>query len=120
MFAASAPVKSGKPTRQSQEGRKIEDRLVLLIGAEAVKDLLRQLVLDRDGKQRAKDHIGGSMGGLCLDLDRLPWIQGRQTRNGGFGGRVDRRITVAQPSALKRGIDDAALTLPLRAIGQEN
>ena len=114
-------MKSGHPARQGQKGRDIQDRLTALIVAELREDAGRHLVLDRDRKQRAKDHIGGGMAGFLLDLDRVrhlhPGVQPGHRRfcrlpHGGKG--------VTQPAPLEGRIDDAPLPFPCRPVGQKD
>ena len=110
------PKAARHPRRQRDERGKVQDRLGALIGAEFVKHLPRQNVVDRDREQRSENHIGGGVAGLFFDLDHT----GGQARDRGLGGGDHRGKGIAQASTLKRGVDDAALTFPVRPVGQEH
>ena len=70
--ARLGPVAARHPARQRQEGGRVQDRLGALVGAELVEHLRGDLVLDRQGKERAKDDVGGGVAHLLLDLAAGP------------------------------------------------
>ena len=113
---AVAAVKAGQPARQGQEGRKVQDRLRALIVAKGVKHLGGHLILDGNGKQRAKDHIGRRVAHVLFDFGHT----GRHARRTRRPGRHHRRKGVAQSAPLKSRIDDPALALPNLTIGDKN
>ena len=109
------PMAARHPFWQGKKGRRIQDRLGALIGAELMKHLCRDLILDGDGEKRAKDHIGGGMAHFGFDLAQAGGHACHRRLTCGPHGREG----VAQPPTLECGVDDAALALPFRPIGQE-
>jgi hypothetical protein len=57
------------PSRQRHEGRQVQNRLAALILAEQSEHPCGGLMLDRNGKERPKDHIGRDMAGHRFDIN---------------------------------------------------
>ena len=110
------PMPARQEARQGQEGGEVQDGLCALVVAELGEDLCRHLMFDRDGKERAENHIGCRVAHRLLDFDftRL------HACAGGLCGRPHGWKRIAQASALEGGVDDPPLTLPRLAIGEKD
>ena len=91
------------------------------MGAKGVKYGRCGAMLDGNREKRAKNHIGCGMAGLLFYLNamRPPLLRG-QAFYGRFGCVPNGGVAAAQAPPFKGGVDDAALALPLRAIGQKH
>ena len=78
------------------------------------------LILDRDGKQRAKDDVCGGVAGFRLNIPRGAIGELGHARASRRASRLDRRKGIAQPPARKGRVDDASLLIPQIAIGQKH
>ena len=114
--AGAARMGPRHPGGQGQQGRQVHQGLSGLMVAERLEHVGRNAVFDRHRKQRAKDHVGGGMGGLRLDVlhPRRQPLAGR-ARGGQNGGKA-----VAQAAAVKGRVDDAPLACPIRAVRDED
>ena len=111
-----APVQARHPARQGQQRAKVQDRRRPLIGAKLMKHRLRHLVLDRDRKQGAKDHVRRRMAGGKLDLG----LALGQAGDGGLTRRPDRGEGILHAPAFEGRVDDPALAQPFLAIGHKD
>ena len=111
-----SPVKPRHPCGQWHKSCQIKQWLCALIAAKFGKHLCRSFMFDRNGKQRAKNHIRCCMAHFFFHLDHAL----RHPRHGGQPGRNHGGKGIPQPSTLKRGINDAALTLPHLAVCHKN
>ena len=87
---------------------------------EGVKHLRGSAILDRQRKQRAKDHIGGSMAGVALNIKPSAISQRGQPCNRPLPGRDHRPKRIPQPPSLERRVNDAPLPPPCGAIGDKD
>ena len=77
------------------------------------------LILDRDRKQRAKDHIGRCMACVLFNFDLLPDTC-LKAFHSPFSSSPHGRKCFAQTPALKGWINNATLALPHLTIGEEH
>ena len=113
-------MKPRQPFGHRQQGGEVQERLRALMRAKLGKHRARHCMFNRDREQRPEDHICGGVGGLRLDFNRRAIRLGAQPRDTGLPCRPHRGESIAQPPALKGGVDDPALAFPRRAIGQEH
>ena len=107
------------PARQGNERPEVQQGLAALVGFELCKDIACDTVLDRDREQRAKDHVGCGMARFGLHLNGLT-TKRLQATYGCVRCLPHRGEGFAQASALEGRVNDAALPLPLRAVGQKH
>ena len=119
----TAPCRTSKkarhPRRKRHQRSKVQQRLATLIGTKFCEHFLRHGIINGQRKKRAKDHIGGRMAHLRLDLDRRICCAGK-TGGGPFGSGPHGAKAVMQAPPLKCGINDPPLPAPSCTVGDKN